>query len=77
MLCSRARVRLEGNQGSNCTKKVEQVVSGETGGGGERGTGSLERGKERKVWKRAQPGGSGVKRETGSGAGHTGLNAVL
>lgn len=48
MLCSRDRVSLEGNQGSNWTKNVEQVVSGQTGGGGGRGTGSLERGKERK-----------------------------
>lgn len=45
--------------------------------GGGRGAWNEAR-KERKVWKRAQPGGlSGVKRESGSGAGHTGLNAVL
>lgn len=63
VLCSRDRIRLEGNWGSNWTKRVEQVVSGWS-------EQEEEGGKRGRTW------GWGAENEAEEGIQRTGSTAV-
>lgn len=61
VLYSRDRARLEGNLGSHWTKKVEQVVSSWTAGGGRR----RDRGREKSLEEAQHMGTSGFRERLG------------